>query len=595
MEGAVFGLLDALYGQEEDLLMQQDPWKQMMPLCNANANASVHSPSHDSADEDVDVDVDANEDHAPSQNMRRIAALQRWLRTTATTTLTTDVNTLSVYERISRALHSHNTVDACLIATEHKLYHLATMLATTAVEDSVAMAEQVELWNKGGAGDVPGASAVWSILADADAVYEHADLYDILKQYLRSTNGDTNHILYRLLTCYIKNTSDSDSQSDTDTSRTNLCHPRGYTDSLHVHDMSLGWHVWQLLAALGVGDSDSDHDNTQNEVAGVPSIAPVMRMLEAMLAQLVQAGHWHWAVYMTLASQGVPRQNAVHIAKGLVLQHYTACASANEGQRQQQQKRTFLVDEVGVPDIWFEEALAQYAGFTGNITARVQHLGKAKLFNECTALIRSCVIPQCMFSGGEDRDVVLRAMLTKMADCVEADAGVDMAVKNKFWSERLGCGTMLQFIQVKERVWNLLSAEGGATADGDEQVDDILDELEALHSRMVTQHSENAGKNDESLRTGSDVYLASSTSPQYELESAFMVETMCLLSFLRLQLSLFVRGPIAGEKLLRMTLAQLVDEVCAATGKFSVDSALALDIDSAMRGVGAYVGTEVQR
>ena len=73
--------------------------------------------------------------------------------------------------------------------------------------------------------------------------------------------------------------------------------------------------------------------------------------------------------------------------------------------------------------------------------------------------------------------VVLRVILTNITDCIEADdvlgsAGVDMQVKNKYWSKSLGCGTMMQLIQVKECVWNLLFAGHGASADVDEQVDD---------------------------------------------------------------------------------------------------------------------------
>eukprot|EP00816_Leptocylindrus_hargravesii_P000648 CAMPEP_0196827310 /NCGR_PEP_ID=MMETSP1362-20130617/94090_1 /TAXON_ID=163516 /ORGANISM="Leptocylindrus danicus, Strain CCMP1856" /LENGTH=1784 /DNA_ID=CAMNT_0042207939 /DNA_START=135 /DNA_END=5489 /DNA_ORIENTATION=+ len=545
VDGAVFGLLDALYGQEEDVHLQQEPAKQMLPQSDNETNHG-HAPP------------------PPSLYMRRIAALQQWLRINANEiTRTATTASISVYARILKALHSHNTVEACHIATEHKLYHLATMLATTAVEDSVAMAEQLQLWDNVNVHHHTNEHAVWTILGDANAVYEHADVSDILKEYLRSTDGDTNHIVYRLLKCYME----SDSNS-----LVYLCHPRGYASTenfLHdVHDMSLGWHVWQLLAALGVGG---------NEV-GTSSSASI-RLLEGMVTQLIQADQWHWAVYLSLASHGVPRQHAVHIAKGLVLQNYINSSRC-------EREHTFLVDEVGVPDRWFEEALAQHAGFTGNITARVQHLGKAKLFDECTALIRSCVIPQCMFNGGKDRDMVLRTMLTNMADCIEgAEAG-----ENRFWSDRLGCGTMLQLIQVQERVWNMLSNDQGDCFDSDDQVDDILDEVEALHSRMVVQLSNSDDENGDGLRTDGEVLLACSTLPQYELEAGFIAETLRLLSFLRLQLSLFVREPSAGEQLLKMTFAQLIEKECAATGIFSVDCALALDMDRAMRGIGAYVG-----
>mmetsp|Transcript_12861 Transcript_12861/g.19266 ORF Transcript_12861/g.19266 Transcript_12861/m.19266 type:complete len:1119 (-) Transcript_12861:338-3694(-) len=551
VEGTVFGLLDALYGQEEDVHLQQGPAKQMLPQSDKETNrgyAATATPP------------------PSSLYMRRIAALQQWLRINANEiTKTETIASTSVYARISKALHSHNTVEACHIATEHNLYHLATMLATTAVEDSVAMAEQLQLWDNVNVHHHTHEHAMWTILGDVDAVYEHADVSDIVKQYLRSTDGDTNHIVYRLLKCYM------DSESDNN-SLLYLCHPRGYANAenvLHdVHDMSLGWHVWQLLAALGVGDDEVGASNSAS-----------IRMLEGMVTQLVQAKQWHWAVYLSVAAHGVPRQHAVQIAKNLVLQNYTSSSKF-------EREHAFLVDEVGVPDGWFEEALAQHAGFTGNITARVQHLGKAKLFDECTALIRSCVIPQCMFSGGNDRDVVLRTMLTNLADCIEgAEAG-----ENRFWSDRLGCGTMLQLIQVQERVWNLLSNGQGDCFDSDEQVDDILDEVEALHSRMVMQLSNNDDENGDGLRADSEVFLASSTSPQYELEVGFITETLRLLSFLRLQLSLFVREPSAGEQLLKMTFAQLIEKECAATGIFSVDCALALDMDRAMRGIGAYVG-----
>lgn len=112
-----------------------------------------------------------------------------------------------------------------------------------------------------------------------------------------------------------------------------------------VMDYRHSWHVMSVVEALGV--------------AKVPDRAKAAAVAEGLRFQLVAAGLWEWAVYVTLTTEGDPdRREAT--ARELVVRHGHRLLGAPF--RSTDAARRDLLEELGVPMAWLHEAAAVRAG-----------------------------------------------------------------------------------------------------------------------------------------------------------------------------------------------------------------------------------------
>lgn len=112
-----------------------------------------------------------------------------------------------------------------------------------------------------------------------------------------------------------------------------------------VMDYRHSWHLLSVVEALGV--------------AKVPDRAKAAAVAEGLRFQLVSAGLWEWAVYVTLTAEGDPDRRE-STARELVLRHGYGLLGAPF--KSADEARYDLLKDIGVPTAWLHEAAAVYAG-----------------------------------------------------------------------------------------------------------------------------------------------------------------------------------------------------------------------------------------
>jgi Nuclear protein 96 len=127
--------------------------------------------------------------------------------------------------------------------------------------------------------------------------------------------------------------------------------PQGIGGSLQ--DLSSSFHITAILYASK--DRWSLSDDTLDTI------------VEGYVTELIGDGLWHWAVFITLyVFDGVSGADIkIERAKNLVLRFYES---------HQSDRRTFLEAQIGIPAVWFDEALCHRAMQQGDLTGVVHHM-----------------------------------------------------------------------------------------------------------------------------------------------------------------------------------------------------------------------------
>lgn len=229
-------------------------------------------------------------------------------------------------------------------------------------------------------------------------------------------------ILYNLLCMRV----DGSRSKDIGVSIATALSPLGYTSS--QHDFSLSFHISACVRALQCA----------------PNLSPfeIATLKESLCAQLLCDGLWHWAVYVMLCDGGELDNHdyAVAVARNLVLQHY----QENDGN----EKRRFLEDEIRVPSIWFEEALAMRCGFEGKEVEHIRHSIACSHFDEACRATESLVIPRALLNGGGEATRLLNFLRILKDNSLE--------MHSSRWCSVNGCGAFLQLLELSEIVTNLV-------------------------------------------------------------------------------------------------------------------------------------------
>jgi Nucleoporin autopeptidase/Nuclear protein 96/Nucleoporin FG repeat region len=172
-------------------------------------------------------------------------------------------------------------------------------------------------------------------LTSGDAPFPHPP-------YLKGSNSSVKSFFYKLLQIC------ADPSTMTVTEAIDPC---GHTP--YCHDLELAFHVAAALTSVS------------NDTFAL-SIFDAECIKDTFVTQLVMRGRWELAVFVTLccicndSSLSSMKLLYTSRAKNLVLQHFT------KNDPRAYDRRLFLVQNVGIPTIWFDEALCFREAYDGN-------------------------------------------------------------------------------------------------------------------------------------------------------------------------------------------------------------------------------------
>jgi hypothetical protein len=175
--------------------------------------------------------------------------------------------------------------------------------------------------------------------------------------------------------------------SDADIKFTYFIDPRGY--SPNPHDFALAFHLASIICAM----------------PGQPclTLEQELTLIDGYVAQLVSKGLWEWGVYVLLCSIGLDNRTLSQLsgrfrtAKSLIGQHFR---SSNAD------KRNFLLS-VGVPEEYFQEALARRYMVEGNIGFYIKHIASAGKTEEARQAFELTLLPSSLFVDNRKLDDIL--------------------------------------------------------------------------------------------------------------------------------------------------------------------------------------------
>jgi nuclear pore complex protein Nup98-Nup96 len=368
---------------------------------------------------------------------RRNQAFLKWL---------VDANTASVDENVKEALRVHDKALAVFSALSGGDIHLAAKTASDAKEVDLALvlasgaAGQSEIVNMLGRQRKAGMNKIISqdtlrsfrALAGEGALEEKlfregSSQLDWRKRFaLKLLRGPTDD-LQSLVSSYDEDVSRGTAPfpyaqypgasekkaesvqyrvlrsiaSPTTLSLAQVVDTRGFTAM--PHGFALSFHLAVTLAASGYVDADG---------------FAFEKILSGYEAELLNEGHWEWAVVVALSSTGKVSKTAgeskMKRAKQYILKFYSQDNNSET-------RRTFLEAQVGVPSAWFSEASAYRSTTAIEFVGHIWDVAPA----EAQATLEREWLPSVYFMKKPDLDVLMVA-IEAMAD--EAPDSLPVAV-----------------------------------------------------------------------------------------------------------------------------------------------------------------------
>ena len=184
----------------------------------------------------------------------------------------------------------------------------------------------------------------------------------------RESREEIQCLLYRLLRL---------GKSSFDIPLLELIDPPGHTSDFH--DFSLSFHLASSISGMGMSSS-------------LPQVQEQV-LIDGYMAQLVNNGHWEWAVYVSLCYLNTSKLRSdrwkMLRAKSLVLQNFRDDVPLSTV------KRSFL-EGLGIPAEWFEEALALRCSDSGDAFGYIKHMAAVDPLEACKSL-EQVIIPNILF------------------------------------------------------------------------------------------------------------------------------------------------------------------------------------------------------
>ena len=278
-----------------------------------------------------------------------------------------------------------------------------------------------------------------------------------------------------------------------------IADPRGHGSS--IHDYSTSFHVAAAVAATTFALPMSPVDEQV--------------LTEGYSSQLLAAGQWEWSVYILLCSLGTKAKQdflwSQGLAKELVLRNFRSHMTT---------QRTFL-EGVGVPSVWFEEALALQCSCDGDLVGYLSHMVKVDPTEACLSL-ESTLIPTMLFLNKRalaEARMVLDAFSGNEHSLTSAVNDMFSIYEEILRLERLSCG------------------------DIDEMAPSLLERCERVEKTLVSCHEGAMKLHAQSLR----LIPATKTVPV----ACFLAESLSQISLfkLRLRTMLSRRRPVYSQSL----------------------------------------------
>lgn len=260
--------------------------------------------------------------------------------------------------------------------------------------------------------------------------------------------------------------------------------PRGHT--IAVHDFSLSFH---LAAAISAMECSAPLGHVEEQM-----------LIDGYAAQLIADGNWEWAVYVLLCQFG-PTSDSIsawkrHQAKVLVLQNFRGYAT----------DRRFFLERIGVPKLWFEEALALQCSTNGDAVGYLSHMVKVNPDEACASL-ENTFIPNMFFMN---KGMLAEARIVLDAFSVDSDSLA---------------GAVFDFFYIYE---DILRLEQAAQAEIDSEVPPMLERCEQVERTFAAYKSGEAKLQGPTLR----IIPGTRTVPM----ACFLAEGLSQISLFKLQL-----------------------------------------------------------
>jgi len=323
------------------------------------------------------------------------------------------------------------------------------------------------LWSKDGSPAQSGDSMISSLLSDYESDTANALAPPPYAWYLDVDEPVCEKcILYRLIELFATNGGEENIISLAD-----VIAPRGHT--FHEHDVSKAFHFASALSALDVCQPLTQAQESQ--------------LLEAYAFQLVEANVWEWAVYVLLCTfrdadsiDSGTLQRRKSMAQDIVLRHYNAndddvhLISSQQGQ--QQQRRSFLEREVGIPSSWFDMALSHRYRRTFDPYGFVQQTAHFSLADALTTYEE--ILPDIIINGEQATD---HKGVMEFLEVVKSETG------NEWDASRLG-GMVYDFLILSQNINEIatvtaMDVQQDVTAT-EECIDKLLVHAERLHTTL---------------------------------------------------------------------------------------------------------------
>ena len=118
----------------------------------------------------------------------------------------------------------------------------------------------------------------------------------------------------------------------------------------------------------------------------------------------VNVGLWQWALYVMLCVGTSENDESNAKRRGTYIEKRTKDFFLRyfHGKNNNSSAiRSFLENEVGVPSIWFEEALATTSAYHGDAQGYIAHLIASQEVEQATVAIERLIIPPSLMMGDE--------------------------------------------------------------------------------------------------------------------------------------------------------------------------------------------------
>jgi nuclear pore complex protein Nup98-Nup96 len=177
-----------------------------------------------------------------------------------------------------------------------------------------------------------------------------------------------------------------------------IVNPKGHNPNFF--DTSTSFHLASVLSSLRVCDDLSDGDEHA--------------LLDSYATQLLSAGMWEWAVYVSLCTFKKNElcpfviQHKVAMAKRIINSQYPSSTTLEA-----KNKRKFLEDTLKIPSSWFNDSFAIYCISTFNVKGYFEVVTQSSM-EDALRVYEESILTDSLFEGGRENCYLLLQVLNTL-------------------------------------------------------------------------------------------------------------------------------------------------------------------------------------